>query len=144
MQGGGDMSLFPIIQPQASNVQTEQKLYKEVKWDYENNIPVLKNGSPVIVSGKEAVLVWAWKALQTPRFRHEIYTWDYGSETESLIGQPYSEELKRSEAARQVKECLLINPYITGIYNITTSFKGDTLSITCIIETIYGEVNISV
>ena len=138
------MNLFPIIQPQTSEAVTELKMYKEVKWDFEQNIPIFVNGSPLIISGKEAVLVWAWKALHTPRFRHEIYSWDYGSEAESLIGMPYSEELKQSEVARYVRECLLVNPYITGVNNVSATFSGETLSITCTIETIYGEVSISV
>ena len=100
------MSLFPIIQPRIVEAETTFPLYKELKWDFEKNVPVFRNGSPVIVTGKEAVLVWAWKALHTPRFRHEIYTWDYGCEVESLIGQPFTEELKQSEAVRYVKECL--------------------------------------
>lgn len=138
------MNIFPIIQPQATEETTELKLYKEVKWDYKNNIPIYRNGSPVIVTGKEAILVWAWKALHTPRFRYEIYTWAYGNEAESLIGQPYSQELKRSEGARCVRECLMINPYITDIDEINVSFIDDKMIIECRIETIYGEVNISV
>ena len=87
----------------------ELSIFKEAKWDFENNIPVYKNGSPVVVSGKEAVLVWAWKALHTPRFRHEIYTWDYGNEVDSLIGQPFSEEVKAvggSALCRGMPACL--------------------------------------
>lgn len=138
------MSIFPIIQPQTSEAVTELKMYKEVKWDFEMNVPVYVNGSPVIISGKEAVLVWAWKALHTPRFRHEIYSWDFGCEAESLIGLPYSEELKQSEAARYVRECLLVSPYITGVNSISVTFAGETLSISCSIETIYGEVSMNV
>jgi len=137
-------TIFPIIQPQILSPNTELKLYKEVKWDFENNIPVFKNGSPVIVTGKEAVLVWAWKALCTPRFRHEIYTWDYGCESEELIGQPFSLELRQAEAARYIRECLLINPYITGVSNIEVSYADGALSFSCKIETVYGEAEISV
>ena len=138
------MSLFPIIQPQIMETETELKLYKEVKWDYENDIPVFLNGSPVIVNGKEAVLVWAWKAVHNSRYRHEIYTWDYGCEVESLIGQPFTEELKQAEAARYVMDCLLVNPYITEVSDIAVTFADDDLSISCTIETIYGEVEINV
>lgn len=138
------MNLFPIIQPQASEEETELALYKEVKWDFVNDIPVYVNGAPVIVSGKDAVLVWAWKALHTPRYRHEIYTWDFGNEAESLIGQPITEELKQSEAARYVRDCLIVNPYITDVSDITVSFTGDVLNISCTIETIYGEGIINV
>jgi hypothetical protein len=138
------MNIFPIIQPQAAEENTELKLYREVKWDYENNIPVFINGSPVMISGMEAVFVWAWKALHTSRFRHEIYSWDYGNEAESLIGQPFSEDLKQSEGARYVRECLMINPYITDVEDIAVSFERDIMTIECRIETIYGEANLSV
>lgn len=138
------MSIFPMIQPQIYANVVEKKLYKEIKWDFEKNVPIFHNGSPFIVSGKEAVVVWAWKALQTPRFIHEIYTWNYGCEIESLIGQPFTEELKISEASRYVRECLKINPYITEVSNIAVSFFGGVLSVGCVIETIYGEAHINV
>lgn len=137
------VTLFPSIQPDTIET-SELELYKEIKWDFDNNIPVFQNGSPVIVTGKEAVLVWAWKALHTPRFRYEIYTWDYGSEVESLIGQPFTEDLKQSEAARYIRECLLINPYITDITDINVSFNDGVLNISCTIETVYGEAIIDV
>lgn len=138
------MNLFPMIQPQINGTSTKPRLYREVKWDYEKNTPIFKNGSPVIISGKEAVLVWAWKALQTQRYRYEIYTWDYGCEMEDLIGQNFTEELKQSEAARYIRECLLINPYITDVYDIKVTFKDENLAIECRIETVYGEVKINV
>lgn len=138
------MSLFPMIQPQTVVVDTELPLYKEVAWDYEKNIPIYKNGNPVMVEGKEAVTVWAWNALHTERFRYEIYTWDYGNETESLIGQNYSEELKQSEATRYVRECLMINPYITDVKNIAVNFTNGLLTITGTLVTIYGEADLNV
>lgn len=137
-------TLFPSIQPEIADTPIELELYKEVKWDFEKNIPVYQSGSPVILTGKEAVFVWAWKALTTQRFRYEIYTWDFGSEIESLIGQPFTDELKQSEAARYVQECLLINPYITGVLNVNVTFNDEIIKISCTIETIYGEVDIDV
>ena len=65
---------------------------REVKWDYVHDVPVLKNGEPVLVEGIEAVKVWAWNALYTVRFRYLIYPWEYGDELETLIGQSYIEE----------------------------------------------------
>jgi len=138
------MNLFPSIQPAAAPGGSAAEMFREIKWDFENNVPVYKNGSPVIVEGGEAVLVWAWKALHTPRYRHEIYTRDYGNEAESLIGQPYSEELKRAEAARYVEECLLINPYILSVSNVSVEFSDGAMNISCTIKTVYGEVEISV
>lgn len=141
------MTLFPMIQPEAeadTSVQDDFPMYREIAWDYENNKPIYKNGSPVIIEGAKAVKVWAWNALHTVRFRYEIFSWDYGNEAESLIGQPYSQELKESEAARYVRECLIVNPYITDVTNISVSFSGDALAISATLATIYGEVNLSV
>jgi hypothetical protein len=146
MQGGGSVSitLFPSIQPQIAQETPVLPLYREAKWDFVNNIPFFRNGSPVIVDGKEAVLVWAWKALNTPRFKHEIYTWNYGNDIETLIGKPFTDELKQSEAARYVRECLMINPYITGVTNVNVTFTDGEISISCKIETIYGEAEVDV
>lgn len=141
------MTIFPMIQPEAAetgNAAEEYPPYREVKWDYKKNAPVYKNGNPVITEGAEAVKVWAWKALHTPRFRCEIYSWNYGSEVESLVGEAYSEELKKSEAARYVRECLLVNPYITDVKNLTVGFSDDRLTVSGKLATIYGEAEISV
>lgn len=136
-------NLFPIIQPDIDLVQPLD-MYKEIKWDYENNIPIFNNGIPVVVTGVEAIKVWVWRTLQTPRYRYQIYTWDYGSEIESLIGAPFSEALKQSEVERYLKECLLINPYIIDISDVVVNFEGDKFRIECTIVTVYGEVKVNV
>lgn len=139
------MTLFPIIQPQAYEVSAAELVpYREVAWDFNANVPVYQNGTPKIVTGKDAVLVWAWKALHTPRFRHEIYTADYGSDAENLIGQPFTDALKQAEAARFVRECLMINPYISDVSGVSVAFMDGVLTIECSIETVYGQVNLSV
>lgn len=138
------MSIFPMIQPAPAAVEENQTLplCKEVAWDFANHCPIFRRGEPVIVTGKEAVKVWIWKALYTARYRYEIYSWDYGSEFENLIGQAYTSTLKEAEAPRYLKECLLINPYIKSVKNISVTFEGDQLSVFGIAETIYGEVTI--
>ena len=89
------MSIFPMIQPAAETASGTQTLplCREVAWDFVNNIPVFRGGEPVVVTGKEAVKVWAWKALHTVRYRFEIYSRDYGSEFEELVGQAYNHTL---------------------------------------------------
>lgn len=133
--------IFPFIQPGIINEQSELNLYKEVKWDFKEDLPIFKNGETIIVTGKEAVKVWIWNALKTVRKRYKIYTWNYGNDVEELIGSPYSYELKKEEAARYIKECLTINPYITNITNINTDFNEDNLIISFKAETIYGDIH---
>lgn len=138
------MSIFPMIQPDAVQTNTELPLYKEVDWDFERNVPIYKSGSPAIVTGKRAVLIWAWKALHTQRYKYDIYTWDYGSEIEALIGASFTNDLKRAEAIRYVRECLMINPYITDVTEVSVSFSEDVITIQCKIITVYGEVTMDV
>ena len=133
-------NLFPIIQPEAALEETELPLYQEVKWDFEKGRPVFRGGEPVVVEGAEAIKTWVWKALVTQRARYEIYSWDFGSEVESLIGQPYTDELKRAEAVRYVREALEINPYITEVTAATVEFDNGVLTISVTVDTGYGEV----
>ena len=115
-------------------------LYREAAWDFERDVPVFRQGEPVVVTGKEALKVWIWRAIRTPRFRYEIYTWAYGSEFESLLGQAYTDAVKTAEAPRYLRECLLINPYITAVKNIAVSFESAKLTVAGTAVTIYGEV----
>lgn len=117
---------------------------REVMWDFEKNRPVFRAGNPLTVTGLEAVKVWVWKALHVRRYVHEIYSWSYGCDVWGLIGQSYSEQLKTSEAARYVRECLLINKYITDVRDVAVSFTGSALSISCTVVTIYGEAEVHV
>ena len=138
------MSIFPMIQPivdETNEVQT-LPLAREVAWDYENDVPVYRRGEPVTVTGKEAVKVWIWNAIHTERYRYMIYSGAYGSEFHSLIGKAYTPNLKTAEAPRYLRECLLVNPYITAVNNITVEFADARLTVQGAAETVYGEVPI--
>ena len=128
------MSLFPFITYEENIVENNPlPLYKEVGKGLE------------IVEGNEAIKIWIYKALQTPRYQYEIYSWDYGSELLSLIGKAYTKGLTQSEASRYIKEALLINPYILDVNVVSTSFDGDVLSANVRVKTIYdGEVIVNV
>lgn len=133
-------TLFPAASGTvgASAGGTALPLAKEAAWDFERDLPIFRRGEPVIVTGLEAVLVWAWNALKTERFRYRHHSRGYGNEMERLIGQTFSGDLKRSEAARYFREALEPNPYITGVEQITAELEGDRLTVTGTIRTIYG------
>lgn len=137
-------TLFPMIQPQIEARDDTLPLCREVKWNFTAGQPVFQKGEPVYVTGLEAVQVWIWKALKTQRTRYDIYTWDHGSEVETLIGQNFSEETKKAEAARYVREALEINPYITEVDVTDVSFSAGDLKIEATVRTVYGEVKIHV
>lgn len=139
------MSLFPFV----SNIEEVKidntfPLYKEVAWDFKRNIPVIENRDFKIVEGNEAIKVWVYKALLTPRYQYSIYTWNYGSELMDLIGKAYTPQLTKSEAKRYIEEALLINPYILEVNVLDTDFKDGILSTDVKIVTIYGESEVTI
>lgn len=99
-----------------------------------------------MVEGYDALLVWAWLALRTQRYRYYIYSEDYGQEYENLVGKSYSEELTDSELERMTEECLTENPYITGIENFSCVKQEEKITLTfrLITELGDGEVNTDV
>ena len=139
------MSLFPFISnTDEVKVDNSFPMYKEIAWDFKRNAPIIQNGDFKIIEGNEAIKVWIYKALLTPRYSYSIYSWDYGSELLDLIGKAYTPSLTKEEAKRYIKEALLINPYILEVTVIDTSFNNGLLSADIKIVTIYGESEVTI
>ena len=143
------MSIFPFmnideVEVNIENSNSELHMYYEVGWDYIKDEPLIENNEFVIVEGNEAIKVWIYKAIKTARYQYPIYSWDYGCEISSLIGQKYTKGLTKSEAERYIKEAILINPYVTDVKIIDINFSEDILSVSIHVDTIYGEVNVNV
>ena len=138
------MSLFPLIEaPDAGTVGSGTlPLAREVAWDFAKDQPIWRSGKPLYVTGAAAVLVWAWNCIHTERFAHDVFSRDYGQDLAGLIGQPYGDEVRQSEAIRKLREALLINPYITAVDQVSVTFEGSRLTICCSLTTIYGEVSL--
>lgn len=92
------------------------------------------------VDGIEAVKQAIYKILSTERYWHLIYSWNYGAELTSLIGQPASYAV--SELKRRVTEALLQDDRVTGIdaFSFTTEKGKAQASFT--VGTIFGDVAI--
>ncbi len=130
-------SLLPsyIEDDEESGRSGEAKTRKEYGIDFKTG--QLTGG---IVEGKEAVKVWIWLALQTPRYRYCVYTWDYGNEFEDLIGQGYTGGYIAAEAQRMTEDCLLVNENIQNITEFAVAMVGDTLTISFTADTVYGDI----
>lgn len=137
-------SIFPFIQPEPQSGADALPVLREPAWDFANDRPVFEQGEPVMVERAEAVVVWAWNALHTVRWRHEMYTPAYGCDIENMIGQGWSEDLKRAEARQYVEECLRACPYITAVTDIAITFENDKLSGSFAIQGVYGPVKMEV
>lgn len=93
-----------------------------------------------IVEGLEAIKIWIWLVLQTPRYRYYVYTWDYGNEFEDLIGRGYTEEYIEAEAKRMTEDCLLINENIQSISEFSVNMENEILTVSFTANTIYGGI----
>lgn len=90
--------------------------------------------------GLEAVKQAVYKILQTNRFEHLIYSFNYGSELRSMIG---SDPLYvQSELARTIREALLQDDRITSIENMRVEFAGDNTIVQFDVVSQYGRFQV--
>lgn len=138
------MALFPLINLPEILGKDESRLplFREVAWNFRDNVPIWRGGEPVYVTGASAVLVWCWNTLHTLRGMHDIYTADFGLGIRELTGKAYTETVRQSEAIRYVKEALLVCPYVTAVDAVDIGMEGSMLTISCKIQSVYGEVNV--
>lgn len=136
-------NLFPIA-PQALPKREALPVCRDGAWDFVRDRPVFAAGEPVMVEGAQAVAVWCYHALRAARYRNPARSFGYGCELERLVGRPYSEDVKRAEAARYITEALEVSPYVEGVSVEDLKFEGSTLSGTVRVRTVYGEVSVDV
>lgn len=116
----------------------ELPLIKEIAWDFDKDIPIIEYNTFKVVTGDEAIKVWVYKALKTERYKYLIYSWNYGSELDTLIGYKYPQDLLRPELERYIKECLSVNPYILNITLEDTILDKGVLQVNLTLDTIYN------
>lgn len=95
-----------------------------------------------IAEGLEAVKVWVWFALHTPKDRYYVYSPNYGMEYEDMIGKGYSREYMETELQRMTEECLMINPFITGIQNFTMKKEESRVELSFLLVTSLGDTEV--
>lgn len=131
------MGLFPTYIENNTAIKSEKK--RKVPKDYGIDFHTGQL-TREIVEGKGAIKVWIWLALQTPRYRYYAYTWDYGIEYEELIGQGYTDEYIETEVRRMTEDCLLVHEDIQSILDFEVNRKGDILTLSFVVDTIYGTI----
>ena len=102
----------------------------------------LKNGDRLVeLNGNEALKVWIFKALKTKRNFYEIHSDSYGNDLDVHIGTVYQESIKNALIISEIKDCLLVNPYILDCYNFELKYNSDDnhLRVSFNVSTVYGE-----
>lgn len=94
------------------------------------------NGS---CDGQDAMAQAIYKILNSERYEHLIYSWDYGIELKDLFGEPISYVCP--ELQRRIEEALMQDDRITSV----TDFEFDisekrTVKVSFTVHTIYGDI----
>lgn len=95
-----------------------------------------------MIDKADALYQFIWKAILTPRFRHIIYSSDYGCELWDVIGiSDASDAFIQSEIKRTVKEALIYDSRIKDVRDIEITQDLDAVYISCTVETVEGIIN---
>lgn len=95
------------------------------------------NGFVDELSAMEQVV---YKILCTERYENIIYSWDYGIELSSLIGQDRLYVIP--EAERRIREALLQDARIESVDNFSYTVSGkNSVNFAFTVHTIYGDID---
>lgn len=138
------MSILPSFLQELSDAQTVKeddsqvvKVPKEYGVDFRTGQLTGK-----IVEGLEAIKVWIWLCMHTERFRHAIYSADYGTSLEQYIGHMLSEEYINTDCESEISDALLINEYIESIEDFEAVRNSDSLNISFRVVTKFGSLEV--
>ena len=138
---------FNIFLKKAETEVEEMPTFKEYAIDFKTREYIKDENNDIKVLEKnEALKVWIFKALKTERFRYvDVYSDNYGSELETNIGTIYQKSVKDALMINQIRDTLLVNPYILECYNFEISNEDEYIpQITFNVKTVYGELEMEV
>lgn len=111
------------------------------RFDYDQGeFVVSPTGRIAEADAREAWVQWCQKAIRTPRYRHVIYSRDYGSELENLIGSGYERAVIESEIERMASEALLTDARTSSVDGFSFAWNGDGCTFTCRVSSVQEEI----
>lgn len=123
--------MIPSSHTYAQQLQTVEQPTRTWRLDFQRGKVV------GMIDGLDAIRQAVVKVLQTERFRHLIYSGDYGVEFSSLIGR--DTVLVRSELRRQLTEALLQDDRIDTVSDIQIDFAGDIVTVRFTVISSFGD-----
>lgn len=91
------------------------------------------------IDGLDAIEQAIYKILQTERYEHAIYNWNYGLELTDLYGKPRA--FVYSELKRRIKEALLQDDRVTDVDNfVFERVERDAIGVKFTVHTIFGDI----
>lgn len=115
-------------------------LYTEWAVDWETGAFALRNGQPYTVTGDEALQIWIRCALhpESVRFLYSAHSADYGNQLAEYLSERGEQGILESLVEREVRETLLVSPYITAVDGFSFERSGSRLTAHFRVHTVYG------
>lgn len=136
-------NLFPAEQVTTSTEETQTsqvKFGRSFIFDFEKgDFVITPTGKVAEADGTEAYRQWAHKALLVPRYRHPIYSRNYGQEFEELLRRNFTRPGNESEIKRMVTETLMVDPRTSSLENFVFDWQEDAVYFTFAVTTAQGE-----
>lgn len=77
--------------------------------------------------------------LRTERFRHPIFSWDYGTETEDWIGES-DPDLLQIDMESKITDSLMADDRILQVTDFTFAKEKGVVTVSFTVKTIFGEL----
>ena len=111
-------------------------------FDFKQGEFVFENGTAVVLTERNALMLWVEKAIRTQIDRYNMYSGKkYGAYIEDLvIGKSYGFDFVESEMKREIETALLRHEDILAVTGFSAVRSSSALNVTFTLKTIYGNI----
>jgi len=127
--------MIPVVNDDFTNdFEYDEEISRTFKLDIDMN-SIRGN-----IDDLEAVKQSIYLILSIERYRHIIYSWNYGVELEDLFGMPVSYVLP--ELKRRISDALLQDTRIQGVSDFVFNVDKSKVAVSFKVGTIFGELQV--
>ena len=111
-------------------------------FDFKQGEFVFEKGTAVVLTERNALMLWVEKAIRTQIDRYNMYSGKkYGAYIEDLvIGKSYGFDFVESEMKREIETALLRHEDILAVTGFSAVRSSSALNVTFTLKTIYGNI----
>lgn len=111
-------------------------------FDFKQGEFVFEKGTAVVLTERNALMLWVEKAIRTHIDRYNMYSGKkYGAYIEDLvIGKSYGFDFVESEMKREIETALLRHEDILAVTGFSAVRSSSALNVTFTLKTIYGNI----
>ena len=131
--------IFPDWGEVGAKSAAELPIYTDWAVDWEQGTFALRNGQPYLISGVQALKNWVRCALhgESGRYRFSAHSAEYGNCFAELMGEGGDRGILENRLKKEIRETLLVSPYITEVDGFTFTRKGAAVTVHFAVHTLY-------